>query len=81
MAGKAHIFERAGDDFQRPFVLWGDARPADQLGGEKAWIHRAHAYAFLVAPAKAGVQGHVTERVPWIPAFAGMTSEKNIDIN
>src|SRR5262245_22911051 len=29
-----------------------------------------------VTPAKAGVQGRKTRRLPWIPAFAGMTMER-----
>jgi hypothetical protein len=28
----------------------------------------------FVTPAQAGVQGQVTERLAWIPAFAGMTT-------
>jgi len=27
-----------------------------------------------VIPAKAGIQGHLGRRIPWIPAFAGMTA-------
>ena len=34
----------------------------------------------FVAPAKAGVQGRETERLPWIPAFAGMTRLTGIAI-
>ena len=35
----------------------------------------AQALNFLsVAPAKAGTQGHSAHRLPWIPAFAGMTT-------
>jgi hypothetical protein len=30
---------------------------------------------FLVIPAKAGIQGHRTRLLPWIPAFAGMTMD------
>jgi hypothetical protein len=30
----------------------------------------------LVAPANAGVQGQATKRLPWIPAFAGMTKKR-----
>ncbi len=29
----------------------------------------------LVIPAKAGIQGRRLRRLPWIPAFAGMTEE------
>jgi hypothetical protein len=29
----------------------------------------------IVTSAKAGFQGQVTERLPWIPAFAGMTNQ------
>jgi hypothetical protein len=31
---------------------------------------------YLVTPAQAGVQEPTLRRVPWIPAFAGMTGNK-----
>jgi hypothetical protein len=36
---------------------------------------RAHLF---VTPAKAGAQGQATKRLPWIPAFAGMTVFESI---
>jgi hypothetical protein len=30
----------------------------------------------VVIPAKAGIQGRKIRRLPWIPAFAGMTEER-----
>ncbi len=35
MAAKAERFEISGDDVERALVPGGDARPADQLGGER----------------------------------------------
>ncbi len=34
VTGKAEIFEMPGDDADRTLVSGGDARPADQFGGE-----------------------------------------------
>ena len=34
VAGETEVFEMSGDDRERALVLGGDARPADQLGGE-----------------------------------------------
>jgi hypothetical protein len=31
----------------------------------------------FVIPAKAGIQGRKTRRLPWIPAFAGMTERRD----
>jgi hypothetical protein len=31
--------------------------------------------SFVVIPAKAGIQGWKARRLPWTPAFAGVTSE------
>jgi len=32
-----------------------------------------HMKSFTVIPAKAGIQGQATVRLPWVPAFAGTT--------
>ena len=33
----------------------------------------------LVTPAKVGVQGRPSRRLPWIPAYAGMTTKQMAD--
>jgi len=33
-----------------------------------------------VIPAKAGIQGHRALRLPWMPAFAGMTVEIAVEL-
>jgi hypothetical protein len=36
----------------------------------------APSFSPFVIPAKAGIQGRKIRRLPWIPAFAGMTEER-----
>ncbi len=74
----------------RPYVILGafatprakTLLPVGSIINRPATDPRATAYdampvfPFIVIPAKAGIQGFKIRRLPWIPAFAGMTVEK-----
>src|SRR3954453_3522447 len=45
MTGEAQLLQCAGDDVERAFVLRGDARAADQRGGERHRVERKLAHS------------------------------------